>query len=119
MSTPALTLYGLKNCDTCRKAISALETSGYTVTFVDIRAEADLKRLVPIWLEALGPAALVNKRSTTWRALSPEEQASAQSDGAADALIANPTLIKRPVIESGTKNTVGWTTKTLEIYPKI
>ena len=40
-------LYGLKNCDTCKKALKALETAGQSVTFVDIRAEADLKTLVP------------------------------------------------------------------------
>ncbi len=119
MTTPALSLYGLKNCDTCRKAISALEDAGYGVTFIDIRTGADLPRLIPVWLEALGPTALVNKRSTTWRGLSPEEQSAAQGDGASDALIANPTLIKRPIIESGTLHTVGWTSKTIAAYPQI
>ena len=48
-----LTLYGLKNCDTCKKALKALEAAGKAVTFVDIRAEADLEAKVPEWLARL------------------------------------------------------------------
>ena len=73
MPNAPLTLYGLKNCDTCKKAMTALTASGRQVAFVDIRAEADLPTLVP--------AAL---------------------------LIANPTLVKRPVIDTGAETIVGW-----------
>lgn len=104
-----LTLYGLNNCDTCKKALKTLEGAGKTVTFVDIRAEADLPTKVPSWLEAVGAEKLLNKRSTTWRALSDIEQAKALADGTQEALIANPTLIKRPVIEDGKEIYVGWT----------
>ena len=100
----ALKLYGLKNCDTCKKAIKALEAAGKNVTFVDIRAEADLSTLVPKWLDAAGEEKLINRRSTTWRNLSDGER---QSDPTA-LLTANPTLIKRPVIEVGTDIHVGW-----------
>lgn len=118
MTTPNLTLYGLKNCDTCRKALSALEATGYAVSFVDIRAEADLKTLVPKWLSAIGADTLLNKRSTSWRGLTDDEQAATQGDGAAAALIATPTLIKRPVIESDEGITVGWTSKVQDAYPQ-
>lgn len=100
----SVTLYGLKNCDTCKKAIKALESGGRDVVFVDIRAGADLATKVPAWLEAVGSEALVNRRSTTWRGLSEAERA---SDPKA-MLIAHPTLIKRPVIELGTDVSVGW-----------
>ena len=100
----ALTLYGLKNCDTCKKALKALEASGKTVTFVDIRAEADLGAKVPLWLEAAGADLLVKRRSTTWRTL---DEAARESDPQA-LLIANATLIKRPVIEHGAQVHVGW-----------
>lgn len=99
-------LYGLKNCDTCKKALKSLESAGKTVEFVDIRAEADLAAKVPVWLEAAGDK-LINKASTTWRNLSDEEKAGAES-GPAALLIANPTLIKRPVIEAGGEILVGW-----------
>lgn len=100
----SLTLYGLKNCDTCKKALKALEGAGQSVTFVDIRAEADLLAKVPAWLEAAGPDLLINRRSTTWRNLSEAER---ESDPQA-LLTANPTLIKRPVIETDDAVHVGW-----------
>ncbi|MEM9179983.1 MAG: ArsC/Spx/MgsR family protein [Pseudomonadota bacterium] len=100
----SLTLYGLKNCDTCKKALKALESAGKSVTFVDIRAEADLAQLVPAWLAQAGDERLVNRRSTTWRTLSEAERA---SDPQA-LLMAHPTLIKRPVIETNGQVFVGW-----------
>ncbi|MHA7899472.1 MAG: ArsC/Spx/MgsR family protein [Henriciella sp.] len=101
----SLTLYGLKNCDTCKKALKALKGAGQSVTFVDIRAEADLPAKVPTWLDATGPDLLINRRSTTWRNLSEAER---ETDPQA-LLIAHPTLIKRPVIETGDAVHVGWT----------
>ena len=101
----SLTLYGLKNCDTCKKALKALEAAGKSVTFVDIRAEADLPALLPNWLDAAGADLLINRRSTTWRGLSEDERA-----GNPLALLAqNPTLVKRPVIEASGHVHVGWT----------
>lgn len=101
----SLTLYGLKNCDTCKKALKALEGAGKAVAFVDIRAEADVTSLVPKWLDEAGSDRLINRRSATWRTLSDDER---ESDPAA-LLIANPTLIKRPVIEHQDRVYVGWT----------
>ena len=103
-----LVLYGLKNCDTCKKAMAALEAAGHKFTFVDIRAEADLATKVPVWLATAGADALINKRSTTWRQLSDDAKAAAETD-AASLLVANPTLIKRPVIERSNEVFVGWT----------
>jgi arsenate reductase len=102
-------LYGLKNCDTCKKAQSALENAGKNVTFVDIRTEADLAAKLPIWLAAKGPESLVNKRSTTWRNLSEADRVRADEATTAQALLVdNPTLIKRPVIEVADEVFVGW-----------
>lgn len=100
----SLTLYGLKNCDTCKKAIKALEAAGKPVTFVDIRADTDMAAKAPVWLEAVGADKLLNTRSTTWRSLSEDERA---GDPAA-LLIAHPTLAKRPVIEAGDTVYVSW-----------
>jgi len=101
-------LYGLRNCDTCKKALAALEAAGRSVTFVDIRTEADLAAKVPVWLAAKGLQLLVNKRSATWRTLDDAERARVEAGDAAALLIANPTLIKRPVIEAGREVFVGW-----------
>ena len=101
----SLKLYGLKNCDTCKKAMKALDAGGIAFDFVDIRADADLTRLVPEWLDAAGSDKLINRRSTTWRGLSEAER----EGQAADLLMANPTLIKRPVVTRGSEVFVGWT----------
>lgn len=101
-------LYGLRNCDTCKKALAALDAAGRAVTFVDIRTEADLAAKVPAWLAAKGLQTLVNKRSTTWRALDDVDRERVEAGEAAALLIANPTLIKRPVIEAGQEVFVGW-----------
>jgi len=100
----SLILYGLKNCDTCKKAIKALEQTDRDVQFVDIRADADLVALLPGWLEAAGADAMINRRSTTWRNLSE----TAREAEPTTLLTNNPTLIKRPVITSGETVFVGW-----------
>ncbi|MEM8617548.1 MAG: ArsC/Spx/MgsR family protein [Pseudomonadota bacterium] len=98
----ALTLYGLKTCDTCRKALKALNAAGRDVTFADIR-ETPLP--LEAWLDTAGAYILVNKRSTTWRGLSETERAQAPNI----VLETHRTLIKRPVITRGNEIFVGWT----------
>lgn len=104
-----LSIYGLKNCDTCKKAIKAIDASEHQASFVDIRAETDLAVKVPLWLDAVGAETLVNRRSTTWRALDEASRERAMGADGASVLIANPTLIKRPVIEADGEVMVGWT----------
>ena len=100
-------IYGLKNCDTCKKAVKSLRAAGVAHDFIDIRAEADLADRVPVWLAAVGGKALINTRSTTWRGLDETQRLRADSDPAG-LLIETPTLIKRPVIENANAVTVGW-----------
>ena len=101
-------LFGLKNCDTCKKALKELEASGAAPEFVDIRAAADLKALLPRWIAAAGEK-LVNRSSATWRGLSDEDKARATGSSLEGLLLTNPTLIKRPVIDTGEEIHVGWT----------
>ncbi|MEM9140448.1 MAG: ArsC/Spx/MgsR family protein, partial [Pseudomonadota bacterium] len=65
----AVTLYGLKTCDTCRKALKALDAAGRDVAFVDVRADGVPPTVLQAWVETLGVETLVNTRSTTWRGL--------------------------------------------------
>jgi arsenate reductase len=102
-----ITLFGLKNCDTCTKARKALRTADIAHRFVDIRSDTDLEDRVPVWLASVDCKLLLNTRSTTWRGLSDVDKAGAQ-DNPGPLLIANPTLIKRPVIEVGAEVYVGW-----------
>lgn len=95
--------FGLKTCDTCRKALKALDAAGYAPEVIDVRADglshADRAQIVV----EFGDQA-VNRASTTWRGLSEGERAAAP-----DALLAaHPTLMKRPVIEHEGVWTIGW-----------
>ncbi len=102
-----IVIYGLKNCDSCRKAVQLLARAGAAHRFHDLRADGLPSGRVERWLAAAGWEALVNRRSTTWRGLNEAEKAAAGSGGAAALLERHPTLIKRPVIEAGDKLIVG------------
>ena len=98
-------LYGLKNCDSCKKALKALQSAGQSVEFTDLRATPVSVEKLQKWLDEHGDAVLVNRKSMTWRGL--DEQTRQQP--ALVLLGVSPTLIKRPVIESGDNSFVGWT----------
>ncbi len=100
-------LYGLKNCDTCKKAMKALEGKGIDFTFVDIRGGSVDKAQIKKWLQQAGAEALVNRRSTSWRNLSEAQKQQAEKEPV-KLLAENLTLIKRPVIEAGGDILVGW-----------
>lgn len=104
-----MNLYGLKNCDTCRKARKALDSAEVRYAFHDIREEAPTKMQIGRWAGAVGTDKLLNKASTTWRNL-PDADKSNINDKKAVALMAeHPTLMKRPIIERGpTQVFVGW-----------
>ena len=98
-------LYGLKNCDSCKKALKALQSAGKSVEFIDLRATPVTAEQLQNWLGKHGDAVLVNRKSTTWRGLDDH----ARQQPVLALLAAHPTLIKRPVIESGDNSFVGWT----------
>ncbi|MEO1252760.1 MAG: Spx/MgsR family RNA polymerase-binding regulatory protein [Pseudomonadota bacterium] len=104
-----MNLYGLKNCDTCRNAKKALDGAHIDYTFHDVREDGVTKAQIKRWASAVGTAKLLNKSSTTWRNL-PDAEKDDLSDAKAIALLAaNPTLIKRPIIENGpTQVFAGW-----------
>lgn len=93
-------IYGLKTCDTCRKAIKALPDA----QFVDVRADGIPDHVMQVALKTFGDK-LVNTRSTTWRGLSDDER-----QGTPQVLLcAHPTLMKRPLIANGDSLHLGWT----------
>ncbi len=97
-------LYGLKTCDTCRKALKSLEEAD----FVDVRADGVPDAVLEAALGTFGEA-LVNTRSTTWRGLSEAERA---NDPLA-LLKAHPTLMKRPlIVDEGGQMHLGWSAAT-------
>ncbi len=94
--------FGLKTCDTCRKALKSLRAAGIEPTVIDVRADGLTEADITAIVNAFGDAS-VNRASTTWRGLSDAEKAA----DPADLLRAHPTLMKRPVIESDGW-TIGW-----------
>ncbi|MAW80008.1 MAG: hypothetical protein CMI63_07200 [Parvularcula sp.] len=104
-----MNLYGLKNCDTCRKAKKALDGAHVRYAFHDVREEPPTKMQIGRWAKAAGWEKLLNKSSTTWRGLSDAEKDGVTEKKALALMAEHPTLIKRPVIENGpTQVFVGW-----------
>jgi Spx/MgsR family transcriptional regulator len=92
-------MYGIKNCDTIKKARSYLESSGIDFRFHDYRVEGIDNALLQSFIDQLGYEALLNTRGTTWRKL-PEAERTAVNDAASakKVMLAQPATIKRPVL---------------------
>ncbi len=103
-----ITVYGLKNCDTCRKALKWLAAENIAHDFIDIRAETPDTKTIRGWIKAAGLETLVNKSSTTWRSLDQSQKDGLAEASATDLLGEHPTLIKRPVFVSGENVIVGF-----------
>lgn len=102
-------LYGLKACDTCRKALKELTAADRKVQFNDVREKPVPPETLAAWYGMLGEG-LVNRRSTTWKGLSDEMRSGAGTAAGATALLAaHPALMKRPVIVADGTVHLGWT----------
>lgn len=94
-----LRLYGIPNCDTVKRALAWLREQPVTVEFHDLKRQPVSPGELQTWLGTLGADALINRRGTTWRQLTPALQAQAGSEAGALALMqAQPSVIKRPVV---------------------
>lgn len=98
MSAQAV-LYGIKNCDTVRKARQWLEGHGIAYVFHDYRVDGMAGVPLERWVDALGWDVLLNRASTTFRGLDAADKADLNRVRAIELMKANPTLIKRPVLE--------------------
>jgi Spx/MgsR family transcriptional regulator len=93
------TLFGIPNCDTVKRARTWLDTHGVAYQFHDFKKQGVPEAALDRWLKAPGWEALVNRRGTTWRKLDESTRASVvDADSARAVLLANPSLIKRPVV---------------------
>ena len=103
-----ITLYGIKNCDTVKKARRWLETHAIDYHFHDFREDGLDAAEVDKWIDELGWEGLINKRSTTWKALAEESRNKMDDNAASRAILAQPTLIKRPLLDLGHQRQVGF-----------
>ena len=93
-------VYGIPNCDTVKKARVWLANRGLACSFHDFKKQGVPAEQLPKWVSAIGWDKLINRQGTTWRKLDAALQASAATPQGAQALVlANPSVIKRPVVE--------------------
>lgn len=110
------TVYGLKNCDSCRHAIKVLRAAGAEAQLVDVRTTPPSSRQLMQWCGHFGKEALLNRRSTTWRGLSPRQRA-VDSDRAAVQLLGEfPALMKRPLIVQGDRLLLGFDAAAVQAF---
>ena len=104
----AITLYGIQNCDTVKKARTYLNGRGVDYHFHDFKKAgieaADLKR----WAKEAGWEKLLNKAGTTFKKLPDSEKADIDEAKAIELMLANPSMIKRPVVEGGDALLIGF-----------
>lgn len=107
-------VHGIGSCDGCRRARRELEQAGIEHDWIDLRETPPDRTRLQHWIRQLGHEVLVNRRSTTWRELSPAEREAAGGAGLAELLQTRPTLIKRPLIEHGDACRVGFDANVIE-----
>ena len=95
-----LTIFGIKNCDTMKKAMKWLDDNGIGYHFHDYKKEGVPEQRLRQWLEALGWETVINKRGTTWRKLDDAVQESMNTEKAITVATENPSIIKRPILQN-------------------
>lgn len=101
-------LYGLASCDTTRAARRWLKHIGVDYHFHDVRAEGVSRALIKRWVGARGWQKVLNRASGTWRALPEGDKADVDAAKAIALIVEHPTLLKRPVLESGDLHLIGF-----------
>ena len=101
-------LYGIKNCDSVKKARKWLENHDIDYRFHDIRANGLTADQVNQWIAQLGWESMLNRRSTTWRQLDEADKEGVDADKAASLILKHPTLLKRPLLDQDGSYQVGF-----------
>lgn len=104
----AVTIYGIKNCDTMKKARDWLDRHSVAYTFHDYKAAGIARGTLQGWAHAVGWETLLNRAGTTFRALPEKDKAGLTEAKAIALMLAQPSMIKRPVLDIGAKLLVGF-----------
>mgnify|MGYP001362358218 CR=1 FL=1 len=110
------TLYGIPNCDTVKKARVWLDRNGVAYAFHDYKKDGIDRATLQGWVEAHGWETVLNRAGTTFRALPPEAKPDLDAGKAIELMLAQPSMIKRPVLDLGGRTTVGFKP---EIYAAV
>jgi arsenate reductase len=111
----AMTIYGIKNCDTMKKARAWLDSHGVVYSFHDYKSEGIAKDKLKVWSDEVGWETLLNRAGTTFRKLADSDREGLNERKALALMLAQPSMIKRPVLDVGGKLLVGFKP---EIYQK-
>ena len=101
-------LYGIPNCDTMKKARKWLEAHGVEYEFHDYKKSGVPEAALKTWVKKVGWESLLNRRGTTWRKLDDNTKDSIDQASAIKLMLAQPSIIKRPVLVSGKTLLVGF-----------
>ncbi len=116
----SITLYGIANCDTVKKTKKLLKANGTEFEFYDFKKQEPTEAMLKRWIKEFGAELVINKRGTTWRKLDESEQAKAEQGQKqqVELLLANTSMIKRPIIEAkGKKNPlIGFNKEAIEDF---
>ncbi len=93
-----ITVYGISNCDTVKRARAHLDGAGIVHRFHDFKRDGLDRALAQSWIDALGVDTIVNRKGTTWRKLDDATREGLTAGNAAELLAREPSLVKRPVI---------------------
>jgi arsenate reductase len=104
----SLTIYGIKNCDTMKKARAWLDKAGKAYDFHDYKVAGVERAKLEKWAAAVGWERLLNRAGTTFRKLPDKDKEGLTENKAIALMLAQPSMIKRPVLESGGKLLVGF-----------
>lgn len=112
----SVTVYGIPNCDSVKKARALLAANGVVHTFHDYKKVGVPENLLRAWVAAKGWETLLNRKGTTWRALDDSIKLSVlDADSAVRVMLTNTSAIKRPVIVSETALVVGFDESAIDL----
>jgi len=111
VASEVLTIYGIKSCDTCRKARKYLTEKDIEHRFHDLRNDGLDIQMLERWTDRIGWERLLNRKSLTWRKIPEVDRVDMTRDKAMAAMIEQPTLVKRPVLEAKQFIAVGFSEK--------
>lgn len=103
-----ITLFGIKNCDSIKKARNWLTDHGIEYQFHDVRSDGIEAASIDQWIDQLGWETVVNRRGTTWRKLDSSIQDSCGRDNITALLLEHPAMIKRPVLDIDGEISIGF-----------
>lgn len=106
--TKTIAIYGIRNCDTMKKARAWLDAHGLAYEFHDYKAEGANRTRVEGWVKALGWEVVLNRAGTTFRKLPEAEREGLTPAKAIALMVAQPSLIKRPILEAGGRILAGF-----------